>query len=243
MKDILFITVFAFILISCNQTDDAISEEEYELEPNTLESYWHDANQLYFEEIFQDSTHSNYGNPILDENELNEIFEIIQAVYDSNTPQRDTVFNIHQIHKLHCYGLSSMYFKVDTGRTEIKNLAANVIPTGESSLDNLLTTYGFDTVRTSLSYPQFPWLTVYTDEAYNMIPLQKEFNDIGSIEIADFEKGCGNWDPNSVTLSRNEQSATITFSLGWGDCPSGCMNRKYWEFEVSNGKAEFIKTY
>ncbi len=243
MKKLLSLTILIFVLFSCNQTDDTISEPENEPEANTLESYLHDANQLYFEEIFQDSSHPNLEEPILNSIEVDKIFKIIEAVYKSRSPQRDTVFDVYQIHKLHCYGLSSIHLRVDTERGEIQNLAENIIPTGESSLDNLLTTYNFDSVAPSRSYPQFPWMTLYTDEAYNMIPLEKEFNDIGSIEIAEFEKGCGNWSPLDITLSRNDNTATITFSLGWGDCPSGCMNRKYWEFEVSNGTAVFTRTY
>lgn len=244
MKKLFSLTVFAFILIlSCNNTDDGVPEEENELEPNTIESYFWDANQLYFEEIIQNNLHSNYNEPILDADEVDKIYRIIQAVYDSDSPQRDTIFDVYRIHKVHCYGLNNIRLRVDTEQGEIQNLAQNVIPTGESTLDNLLTTYGFNTVSTSNSYPQFPWLTVRTDEILNMIPLQKAFDDIESITFAEYEKGCGSWDPLDITLSRDDNSATITFSLGWGDCPSGCMQRKYWEFEVTNGTATFIRTY
>ena len=244
MRRILSLTVLAIVLgISCNQGDDVINEPEEELEPNTIESYLWDANQLYFEEIIQDSNHVNFNEPILDANEVDKIYKIIQAVYFSESPQRDTVFEVHRIHKRFCYGLSNLRLRVDTESAEIQNLSQNIIPTGESALDNLLTTYGFDTVRTSNSYPGFPWLSLGTDNALNMIPLVQAFNELEPINFVEFEKECGSWDPWSITLDRDDNLATITFGIGWGDCPSGCMQRKYWEFEVANEVARFIRTY
>ncbi len=36
------------------------------------------------------------------------------------------------------------------------------------------------------------------------------------------------------------RNATQYFSIGRGDCPSGCIYRKYWIFEVANGVARFV---
>lgn len=76
-----------------------------------------------------------------------------------------------------------------------------------------------------------------------MIPVEKDFNNLPSILIAEFNKGCIG-DGNNITLERkDDDSAIITFSIGSGDCPAGCIYHKYWEFEVVNGIAKFIKPY
>ena len=75
-----------------------------------------------------------------------------------------------------------------------------------------------------------------------MIPVENEFADVESIVVAEFNKGCIG-DGNTITLTRNEDSAIITFSIGSGDCPAGCIYHKYWEFKVSNGVATFVRTY
>ncbi len=242
MKKILPFIVFTLLLSNCEKEDKIIDNNDIKLDSYIIENYSGDAKQLYFHEIFQDSTHTNYTNPILDDNEINKILEIIQAVYNSNSPERDTVFDIYDIHGYYCYSFNSISLRVDTGLSEIKNLANNKFPTGETELDNILNTYNFDSVKTSYSYPRFPWLTIYTDDEYNMIPIEKEFSDIESIQIAEFSKGCVG-DGNSIELSRGDDSATIIFSIGSGDCPAGCIYHKYWEFSVSNGIAEFVKTY
>jgi len=75
-----------------------------------------------------------------------------------------------------------------------------------------------------------------------MIPIERKFAKIESVEIADFNKGCLG-DGNNISISRNGDSTVITFSVGSGDCPAGCIYRKYWEFIVSYGTATFVRTY
>ncbi len=248
MKKIFPFIIFVILLLGCekeNKTKNINQDDEdivITLTPYIIENYSEDAKQLYFDEIFKNDMHEDYMNPALDEQEIEKILEIIQAVYNSDSPERDTVFNVYDIHGYYCYGFSSMYLKVDTTKTEIHNLANNIFPTGEPNLDQLLTTYHFDSVATSYSYPRFPWLTIYTDDEYNMIPLEKEFSEISSILIAEFNKGCVG-DGNTITIDRTNDPIIITFSIGEDDCPSGCIYHRYWEFEVSNGIAKFKRAY
>lgn len=131
---------------------------------------------------------------------------------------------------------------MQTDQPGIINLSNGIFPTGDLDLDTLLNTYHFDSVKTYYSYPNFPWLTIFTKEEYNLIPVENEFEAIESVFIAEFSKVCIG-DGNTITLIRNNSSATITFSIGSGDCPAGCIYHKYWEFKVMNGKATFIQTY
>ena len=206
------------------------------------ENYYADAKQLYFDEIIKNNNHPNYNNPELDKKEIEKILEIIQAVYNSHSLERDTVFNIYKIHGYYCYSFNSVSLKVNTGLPSIQNLSQGIIPTGDKELDRVLAAYAFDSVRTFYSYPSFPWLTVFTKKEYNMIPVEEEFSKLESVQIAEFNKGCVG-DGNSIQLIREKDSATIIFSIGSGDCPSGCIYRRYWEFNVSSGVAKFIKAY
>jgi hypothetical protein len=242
MKKSLTLLVFSIFFLSCEKEEITLGYDKIELENYIIENYTNDAKQLYFHEIFRDSTHVNYENSIIDTKEVNKVLKIIQAVYNSTSAERDTVFEIYQIHGYYCYGFNSICLKVNTELTEIQNLSNNLIPTGATLLDNILSTYKFDSVKTSYSYPNFPWLTIFTSDEYNMIPITKEFNDIESVLMADFNKGCIG-DGNTITITRNEDYAIITFSIGSGDCPAGCIYHKYWEFKVSNGKAKHIRTY
>ncbi len=242
MNKIIYILILALVVYSCESDDTLIGYDEIDLKPFIIDNYTRDAKQLYMNEIFHDNNHVNFDNPIIDSKEVNKILKLIQAVYDSNSPESDTVFNLYEIHGYYCYSFNSIGLKVKTELPEIKNLSNEIIPTGNANLDNLLSIYNFESVETAYSYPDFPWLTIYSINEYNMIPLEKEFSDLSSVLIAEFQDGCVG-DGNNISLIRSPYSSTITFSIGRGDCPSGCTYHKYWEFNVQNGKAEFVKSY
>lgn len=97
-----------------------------------------DAKNLYFNEIIRDSSHVDFYNPTLDTSEVIEILEILQAIYNLNSPESNRVFKHPGIHGNYCYDFNSIYLKVKTNLPEIQNLINGVIPTGNSDLDELL---------------------------------------------------------------------------------------------------------
>jgi len=234
--------LIALIFISSCEDNNSLGLESIELSDAIVESYSRDAKMLYMYEIFLDSTNQNRNNPIIDEDEITSILKIIQAVYDLKIPERDTVFQVYPIRARYCFSLSSVSLRVNPDLSEIQNLSDEIFPTGKSELDELLNFYGFDSVRLSYSYPRFPWMTIYTDKEFNMIPVENELEELSSIEIAEFSKGCIG-DGNNITLERFEDYAIISFSIGSGDCPAGCIKRRYWEFRVANGRARLMRSY
>ena len=246
---LLLFSLLTFLFYSCEKDQpadyyhDSIMLDSVKLDPFISTNYYHDAKLLYCNEIYQDSTHFNRNNPILDTAEITKILKIIQTVYSINSPESEIVFKTYKIHARLCYTLNSIYLKVQTDRPEIINLSKGNIPTGNQQLDNLLMTYQFDSVQTFVSYPGFNWLTIYSRNEYNLIPIVNKFSLISSIIDTDWEKGYCIGDGNTITMIRSKNSAQVIFSIGDGDCPSGCIYHKYWEFQVSNNKAKFIKSY
>lgn len=238
----LIAAVLVFINSACEVEDPNIGYEDINVEDYIRANYSEDAKQLYFHEVINNSNHPDYNEPELDEAEIEKILKLIQAVYNSDSQERDLLFNDYQIHARYCYAFNSTSLRVDTQRPEIQKLANGEFVTGEPSLDEILSTYQFDSVRLSYSYPDFPWLTIYTDKDYNMIPISEELQNLESVEIAEFNHGCVGGG-NSISLSRSNDVAILTFSVGSGDCPAGCIYYKYWEFVVSNGVASFVRSY
>ena len=244
MKKMILVTLL-IALIGCNKESSDKNFIEYDkivLTQYIFDNYYEDSRQLYMNEIMLDSTHNNFNNPEINESEVTNILKIIQAVYNIDIPERDTVFNIYQIHSRYCYSFNEISLEVIPEIPEIQNLSSGIIPTGEPDLDNLLSMYVFDSVRTYYNYPDFPWLSIYSQNEYNLIPLLKKFSSLEPVLITDFNKSCIG-DGNNITLIRTEESAIITFSIGTGDCPAGCLYHKYWVFEVTEGVASFIETY
>ena len=63
------------------------------------------------------------------------------------------------------------------------------------------------------------------------------------IEVNPSLAGVGPKDPNMIgaccwyTGSETGDGYTVTFEVGWGDCPAGCINRHSWTFAVSKDGA------
>ncbi|MFO8086214.1 MAG: hypothetical protein R6T91_00225 [Bacteroidales bacterium] len=52
-----------------------------------------------------------------------------------------------------------------------------------------------------------------------------------------------NSDGNTITIDKQNIKAFITFSIGRGDCMSGCIYHRYWQFVVENNIAKFVKSW
>lgn len=169
----LFLSLIVLFLNACTNSNESQQENQLELSNFIVNNYTQDAKLLYMNEIFNDVSHPNYNETALDENEITTILEIIQAVYNLNTPEIDTVFNQNNIHPYLCYSFNSLSLKVATETDEIINMVNGTIPTSNTNLDTILNTYNFTAVNTAYSYPSFPWLTLNFSGEYNMVPIKK----------------------------------------------------------------------
>jgi hypothetical protein len=51
-------------------------------------------------------------------------------------------------------------------------------------------------------------------------------------------------DGNNITDSIYPDHIEIIYSIGWGDCPAGCTERRFWKFKVYwNCSVEFVSSY
>jgi hypothetical protein len=243
---VMFAVITTAIFLSCEKKDITSNTTNITnpcpLEQFTVDNYTDDARNLYFSEILADSNHANYHEKQIDNSQVQSILKTIQAVYCLDVPERDTVFTLNSIHGYYCYSYHAISLEVNTNLPEIENLANGIIPTGNVALDSLLLAYHFDSVKTSFSYPNTPWLTIYTADEYNMIPIQQDLEALDQIILAEMSLGCVG-DGHNITLLRDGDASTLTFSIGSGDCPSGCLYHRYWEFNVTNDIATFVRTY
>jgi hypothetical protein len=166
------------------------------------------------------------------------------AVYNATSlPERDSVISIYKIHRKN-EDLNTPLLTVDTNYQWTKNLRTNVIPTGNIVVDSLMSRYylqksSYKTLGWSFSYHL---LVLKTDTNSNL----KALNDIWKTV-----PGVFNAQPNYVFLDGNKiedvynvNFIDLIYSRGWDDCPSGCINRRFWEFRVYNNcNVEFLGSY
>ncbi len=235
MRKIVFIGLMLLGLLGCQRKE---KYTDIELMPFIYENYLQDAKQLYMREIYADTLHDNYHNPVLDTNEIIRILKIFQAVYNCPEPEAELVFN-HSIHAFKLFSLNTIRITVDTCLEESANLLEGRIPTGIDELDNLLSLYHFDSIHSF--YPNLPVVSLHSREDYHLLPITKQLAKISPVLSADIDMYMG--DGNNILLNRGDDESIIIFSIGFGDCPAGCLHRKNWQFKIKNNKAEFMKYF
>lgn len=198
---------------------------------------------LITEIIEQGTSHTNYNNSYIDTNDVNTILSAMQKIYELNTLEIDTIFNYYSIRVFRTNSLHSLSIRVNPNATEVVHLIKKE-PTGNNTLDNIINTYQFNKVDTSLFYTSYSFfIALSSNLELNLIPIintLKTFSFFQSVEYNAYGIGDG----NRITMIRNENEIELDFSFGEGDCPSGCIYRRHWVFKVDkNCNASFIKRY
>ncbi len=79
-------------------------------------------------------------------------------------------------------------------------------------------------------------------EPLNLLALSRLFEKIPGVRYATPEGWGG--DGDDIEAITETTSIQLIFSVGWGDCPSGCIHRHFWQYRVnSNGKVQFLRSY
>ena len=246
MKPVISITLISIFvtLASCSKTEPLLNEPALKgctISTAVDTAYRQDAKVMIFRNILMDSTHADRNNPNLNTAEIDALLQKINAVHRLSIPARDSVFNKYHIHT-HPVGLRQMHFQVDTTAPEIQNFIAGQ-PTGDSIFDQLIQQYQINTVRTALSYPSFNWLYVSTSVDLNLIPVAEEVEQLPYIYLAEYG-GYAIGDGNNITYTEKNGITELDFSIGWGDCPAGCIYHKHWVFEVDEEcTASLVKVF
>jgi hypothetical protein len=233
--------ILVFLLFSCskNEKTDPYSCNYTDVVDSL---YREDAQRILFAEIYADSMHEDRNNPYFDEKKVDQILDAFQAVYDLDIPERDTVIELYDIHVFPWLGMRSISIQTDTAAPEVKKLIHSE-PTGNDKLDSIVNQYKFTEVSVSLYYPEFNWITIIAEKPLNLFPIMEELENLPFFYQVGFGGGAIG-DGNTIELNRDGQVFKLDFSIGWGDCPSGCLYRKHWVFVVDGFcNATFFQSY
>jgi acyl carrier protein len=243
-REFFVLTIIISFFYSCDKTKDLSIDNGIKLEPFIVTNYQDDAIQLYIRALYSDTDTLNDSDTEIDSLRIIEILGYIEAVYKTNSTITDTIFNKYKIHSQFCYNYNSLMIKADSNASEIKNLVKGIRPTGNYTLDNLLTSYQFDSVKLNMNSQKFKFLTLYSGKKFNILPLESKFKEIQSIVTIELGHGClKNYRVRDIILQNDGEYTYLTFIKGFGDCPAGCFYFVNWEYKVRDNKAEFIRRY
>lgn len=207
-----------------------------------LTMYQDDADRMAIARTFQN------GSTWMDSVGINPEFSqtamsALVAVYNSTSPQRDTVVDLLNIHIYPIMPLRSLTVSADSSLAWVQQLQAGNVPTGEPILDGLMQQY--DVVDFNLwGWPSnsHKVITFNMGTNWNLLPLLDLFEQIPGAIYASPNGTVG--DGDRITDSVYTDHIELTYSFGWGDCPAGCGGFYHWVFSVQpDCSVEFIGSY
>ena len=81
-----------------------------------------------------------------------------------------------------------------------------------------------------------------SDKPLNILYLGNIFERISGVNYAEPDKAIG--DGNYIKAQIESSYIKYIFSIGWGDCPAGCIHRHFWEYTVSyKGEVKYLGSY
>ena len=183
----------------------------------------------------------DYGSDSLDfpQAVADTIWEAFVAVYQSGLPEALAVYDEYCIHDYQAFSFRpyrEITVSLDTFSSWYANWSAGDITTGVAEVDSVLGLYGYTLERSQFQRSNFR-LTAATD--VNVFTTERYLETYAAVVFAEagfFSPGDG----DRITLSRGDGGLGITFTLGFGDCPSGCTELYAWNFTVTDCNATFV---
>ena len=141
--------------------------------------------------------------------------------------------------------LTAVHARADYVRTDLLIAVSNTAPwlnnwkagtanTGEARLDALLQEFDVDAVRDALlTTADRTWFRVEFAQPLSMDRLADRVRT-ASPNIPSVEPNAYAGDGDNIVNSSSAGGRVLTFSKGWGDCPSGCIYRHSWEVSIAS---------
>jgi hypothetical protein len=166
------------------------------------------------------------------------IEERLSAVYRLHTAVTDSIFNTLKLHTYANLNLKSIELDIDSSSAEGKRVV-DYLPSGNAGFDELMSKYGFSYVRPSIPISNGGFVTITSQQSWNIQALLEKFKTYSFVLYADDNSFTG--DGNDITYELDGNDTLIAFQLKSDDCIDFCEIVKSWRFKVdANGTATFL---
>lgn len=178
------------------------------------------------------------GSPYMDsiviqEDDIEEMLDGLIALYNAEgLPSKDTVMNFLNIHSWPTPNVRSFNVGIDTTAPYLQNLHDGISPCGNSTIDSLMDLYELNICYYSTwsGITSFHSISLCSENYLNMEHLIAAFDTISGVFSAEPSGTIGSG--NDIEAQKYSDYISFKFTYGWGDCPSGCINHRYWYFRV-----------
>ena len=172
------------------------------------------------------------------------LYNALVRVYAArNLAARDSVVALYRIHTFPNPATRSLIVSVDSSTAEwVEAWRQGQRLTGQPRLDALMERYDLSLEE----FHRWPWTDIAvlrTAEPLNLRALARLFNPIPGVTYAEPNGFAG--DGNDITAEAGGEGGEafwrLQYSVGYGDCPAGCIARRAWTFRVdADGDVRYL---
>ena len=247
-------TLIFILLIAIQPVIAQIVPSSCEAPDSVKEKYVNDADRMALRYIYRHNL-PDTSKPEIPKQYSHPFLDALIAVYNANgLAESDTVTKIHKLHTFpgydfyhnqHSYLLDKFRISSDTVTPWMQKLQNHILTTGHPLIDSLITTYGL-TIDDLNSMFGNKMVRFQTDTNYNIPYIIKDLDTISGMDFASTISYM--METNNIYVTDYSPASSVIrllYSHGWGDCPSGCMYRRYWEFKVylDECSVKFVTSY
>jgi hypothetical protein len=239
MKTIFLKSVIVILLIVIsNNLFAQIEPSDCETNDSIKNTYIESAAQLSVRQLYEVNSPDTILVKLNAEN-IDTILSVLIAIYNvQNIPERDTIIDIFHISS-RGPGINKVYIKVDTTKSWTDNWKNMITFTGDSLMDTIITKYHL----TIDSYNAYSGTASFTSDLFLNIETLVDTIEIHP-DVIYAGQNQGYLDGSNIYYTTELDTHFVKYEYAWGDCMSGCMCRRFWEFKVySDCSVEFVKSY
>ena len=176
------------------------------------------------------------GDPAQDSVEIpadlvRTLYRALVFVYNATRlPARDMVvaYDIHTWPQPEVRGVTVV---LDPNRPWVQVLLRGERRSGNPDIDRLMETYALELASGVEGSPSIGWwIVLRSRRPLNAAALSRRFAGIDGVAFAYTPGTIGSG--NDITATREREAWQLEYSVGFGDCPAGCIGRHFWTFLV-----------
>jgi hypothetical protein len=240
MMRVSFLLTAAVILAACDTATAPrsmqSSVDDSRVPAELRAAYREDASRL----ALRDLQASGSNEILIPDEAVRPYYNALVLVYNATAlPARDTVVDAYGIHTFPQPSTRSFFLIVAGDQVWAQRLTHDTVPTGNALIDQLLADYSLSFDHAFVLTNNRLLIVLRTAAPLNVAALTSKFADASGVLSADPNGAC--CDGNNIIGSIEASRILLDYSVGYGDCPSGCIGRRSYHFAVhEDGTVEYL---
>jgi hypothetical protein len=240
MKPVSSVVLAAAMIVAC---DTATAPSFFPSTPDDSQlpaplraAYLEDATRLALRDLLA----GGYAEIPIPRDAVQPYYDALVLVYNATgLPARDSVVDAYRIHTFPWPTTRSLMLWAAGSEAWVQRLARRELPTGEPTVDSLLSRYSLSVGSVYTMHDGDVLLTLGASEPLNVTALAPLFGGITGVRYSEPNGPVG--DGNDIQGSTNASAVRLAYSVGYGDCPAGCISRRFYNFSVqADGTVEYL---